>query len=563
MTLFAWHSIAIRGYFKANSLFLIQLSLLLTAVGLLYGGFLWNPLVFDDIYFFLDSTAAKNFGHSFLPFELRWLPYATLSWTVDWLGFDLSWLRIGNLLLHAINVALIFVLFRALFSRVRLQEGALSASWLAFFGALFFSWHPVAVYGAGYLIQRTTLLSTMFVLLMLLAYWRGVEFGRLRWLVVAAGCYFLAVFSKQHSLMAPAVALALTPLIRKPSWELIKSLAPFYLACAAIGIGVVLKSWGILGTAYELSARDLIGRLAEMQGGQDLPHTHLLSMLTQATLFFKYWLLWLLPNPAWMSVDMREPFADTLLDWPRLAGMLLFLVYPLLAGWLLLQRGVKGLTGFALMFPWLLFMTEFSVVRIQEPFVLYRSYLWMSVGVMLLPLMFIRVSARFGAVCLTAICLLMVPLSWDRLITFSHPLLLWDDAAKLIEGVPEQPGMERLYHNRATALSRTTLKEEAIADYTTAIRMKPDYSYAYNDRGAMYFALKRYAEALKDFDTAITLNPTYANAYEGRGMVHEVFGNQTLAQESFYLSCRLGQRSCGKLAEPMKRKLQEELGRRP
>ena len=51
-----------------------------------------------------------------------------------------------------------------------------------------------------------------------------------------------------------------------------------------------------------------------------------------------------------------------------------------------------GLAGFALLSPWLLALTEFATVRAQEPLVLYRSYLWMSV----LPAALPAVTARLA-----------------------------------------------------------------------------------------------------------------------------------------------------------------------
>jgi Tfp pilus assembly protein PilF len=147
----------------------------------------------------------------------------------------------------------------------------------------------------------------------------------------------------------------------------------------------------------------------------------------------------------------------------------------------------------------------------------------------------------------------MLPLSWERLTTFSHPLLLWDDAAKLVEGRPYLPGMERIYHNRGLALSKTRLKQEAIADYTTAIGMKPNYSYVYNDRGAMYLETQRYAEALKDFDTAVALNPVYPNPYQGRAIVYEALADRPRALENYRKSCELGQRGCAKFVELQQR----------
>ena len=53
---------------------------------------------------------------------------------------------------------------------------ALSPSWLAFFGALIFALHPAAVYAVAYLNQRSTLMATLFTLVM----WRLFLEGLIR-----------------------------------------------------------------------------------------------------------------------------------------------------------------------------------------------------------------------------------------------------------------------------------------------------------------------------------------------------------------------------------------------
>lgn len=538
---------------------ILAVVVLLASVALLYVPFLWNPIVFDDLPFFmLDNTGGQpisNYHFSLL--ELRSLPYATLAWTKEWFGLDLIGFRVGNLLLHASVVLALYFFLNKLISSVYDSGSAsgLGHRSAAFFSALIFALHPVAVYAAGYLIQRTIVMATLFSLLAMLAYLHGSVRNKSAWLWASVPLYYLAVFSKEHAIMLPGVLLALTILLHEDWRERLKQSWGVWCSfvCVALFAAVIQK--GLLGSVYELNAPYM---LQEIDSGLSYP----LSVLTQSWLFFKYLGLWLYPNATWMSVDMREPFAQSLLS-PYLLAFVLFIAWGAGAAWLLFKRGWIGLLGFALLFPWILFFTEFSVVRIQESFVLYRSYLWMPALLMAVPVVFMKMQRKLALIVLGLIGIMLVPVALDRLNTFSHPLLLWDDAAKLVENKPYLPGMERIYYNRGIALSKTSLKQEAISSYTAAIRMKPSFSHAYNNRGAVLFEVGRYEEALRDFDATISLNPAYANAYEGRGMVHEVFGNQTLAQESFYLSCRLGQRSCGKLAEPMRRKLQEELGRRP
>ncbi len=526
------------SYMSMNRRWIFGL-LLLAAVTLLYGWFLWNPIVFDDKPFFTvdmkGNFPVSNYHFSLL--ELRSLPYASLAWTKAAFGLDLINFRLGNLALHAMAVLALFYFLEKLIDAVHGENARLAA----FFAALLFALHPVAVYGAGYLAQRTIVMAMLFSLLAMLVYVHGSARGKSQWLWASVPLYYLAVFSKEHAVMLPAVLLTLTVLLHEDWLAKLRQRWAVFSAYAAIAIYVLLAKKGILGSVYEINASEM---LEKIDGGV---HSYLLSILTQSGLFFKYLLLWLVPNPAWMSVDIREPFARNLLS-PYWFGVLGYIGYGVLAAKLLIKRGVAGVIGFVMLFPWLMFATEFSTVRIQESFVLYRSYIWMPLLMVAIPLLLLKLGPRVALLALSLIAILMVPLAWDRLTTFSHPLLLWDDAAKLVEGKPYLPGMERIYHNRGIALSKTKMKQDAIADYTTAIRMKPDYIYAYNDRGAAYASLGRYTEALNDFNEAIHLKPDYGLPYIGRGLMLEKSGRFEEAKNSFGEACQLGyQSACVKL----------------
>ncbi|MFZ2407867.1 MAG: hypothetical protein WAW41_22270 [Methylobacter sp.] len=83
-------------------------------ITLLYGQFLWNPVVFDDILFFDGSVHEQYLGKPF-SFDLRWLPYATLEWTHSLLGLELIGFRLGNLALHLATTVTLFLFLRRLF----------------------------------------------------------------------------------------------------------------------------------------------------------------------------------------------------------------------------------------------------------------------------------------------------------------------------------------------------------------------------------------------------------------------------------------------------------------
>jgi hypothetical protein len=522
----------------------LQIIILLAATLALYAGSLHAPLVFDDIDFFVGPESVAKQIHRYFNFELRWLSYSTFNWTINWFGFNLLWLRLGNVLLHAANAVALFFLLRRIFqATLSANDGSNvispSLEWYAFFCALIFTLHPISVYGVAYLIERSVLMANLFILLMLLAYTEGLLRGGWYWMLAASLFFFAAVYSKEHSITAPGVALATTFLLRKPSLALLRQIAPFYILAILIALTVLSSFKGILGQTYEPNAAGILNISAAKQGLAQLPHTQLFSILTQSTLYFKYLWLWLFPDPAWMSVDMREPFANSFLSWPYTLGIVVFLVYPCVAIYLLLKRGSLGLLGFGLLYPWIMFLTELSAVRIQEPFVLYRTYLWIPGLFAALPMMFKKFAHRKVFVLLSLVSLLLIPLALNRLHTFSSTLLLWDDAEKLVRNQPKVFGAERIYYNRGTELGKLKRYREAIVDFNKAIAIYP-FDFVYGNRATAYYFLGEYQKALGDFDRAIVLNPDNANSYYGRAMTYRILGDLRAAEKDRQKSCDLG-----------------------
>lgn len=524
--------------------------LLLSAVAALYGQFLWNPILFDDRPFFMVDGAGvqpvDNYRYS--PFELRSLPYATLAWGKAAFGLDMLHFRVENLLLHAAVAISLFFFLARLFDAVygERAESQLSSRVMAFCAALLFALHPVATYAAGYLVQRTIMMATLFGLLAMLAYVHGSVRRKPLLLWMSVPFYYLAVFSKEHAIMLPFVLLALTVLLHDDWRERLKQRWGIFAALAMIALFVLLASRGVLGSMYEPNAAEML-----QQDAVELAYP--LSVVTQSWLFFKYVLLWILPNPAWMSVDMREPFALSLLS-PYLISAGCFVAWGAGAFWLLLKRGRMGLAGLALLFPWLMFFTEFSTVRIQEPFVLYRSYLWAVGGFCLLPVIFDRVNAHIASIVLGAVVLAMLPVSMERLMTFSHPILLWDDAEKLVKGRENLPGVSRIYYNRGTELLKIDFVDQAIPDLKMAVALDADFGEAYANLGHAYSKKGRWQDSASAYSKAIEIflkkeRPPQWRYFYGRAVAFEKMGEVQKSQADYRVTCFLSNHGCEKLPD--------------
>ena len=140
---------------------------------------------------------------------------------------------------------------------------------------------------------------------------------------------------------------------------------------------------------------------------------------------------------------------------------------------------------------------------------------------------------------LSIVGLLLIPLSVNRLDTFSSTLSLWDDAEKLVRDKPGAYGAERIYYNRGTELGQLKRYKEAITDFSRAIAIRPS-DIVYGNRATAYFFIGDYQQSLRDFDRAIKINPDNANSYYGRAMTYRALGDFKASQEDTNKSCSLG-----------------------
>ncbi len=514
----------------------IKALVLLVLLGLVYLPFINNPLVFDDLTFFkypITYYADANFDFTF-----RWFPYTTLG--VTWAFFDEAppAFRLLNLLLHGMNVLMLLLVLR-LWIALFVEEPARQkmANWGAWLGALVFACHPLAVYGTGYLMQRSILMATLFTLLMHLAYFRGLLEGDKRYAALAVAAYFLAVFSKEHSLLIPAILLPITWVLREQIKLSKRALLATWLALGVIALIVVLRAKGIFGQTYEIDAAALIGQQDLLKG---LPMLHLLSVLTQAGLFFKYCLLMLVPNPAWMSIDMRETFILSWRDWTSWLGLLAFIGYGVFALSCILRKGRMALLGLALLYPWLLFITEFSAIRVQEIFVLYRTYLWLPGFMLLLPLLVSSWPDKKIMLTGALTAMLLVPLAWNRLWVFADNYRLWEDAVQLLHG-EDRLGAQRIYYNHGYfGVLKNGDWGSAIEDYKKSIQISSAFPKVKMALAGAYANVGRNQEALAVYEQAIADDPKDAEAYYGKAIFLKKMRDDKGAFMNMQKSCDLG-----------------------
>ncbi len=86
------------------------------------------------------------------------------------------------------------------------------------------------------------------------------------------------------------------------------------------------------------------------------------------------------------------------------------------------------------------------------------------------------------------------------------------------EAIRLKPDDASAYYNRGNAYRAKGDNGRAIADYDQAIRLKPDYASAYNNRGAAFYAKGEYARAIEDYDRALRIDPNVKNAAANKAL---------------------------------------------
>ena len=81
------------------------------------------------------------------------------------------------------------------------------------------------------------------------------------------------------------------------------------------------------------------------------------------------------------------------------------------------------------------------------------------------------------------------------------------------------------FTNRGLAYKRKGQWDRAIADFSEAIRLNPDFATAFNNRGNIYYGKGQFDRAIKDYDKAIHLKPDLAEAFGNRGNVYRKQGH--------------------------------------
>lgn len=519
---------------------LLYVIALVVGVAILYAFSIDNQLVFDDARL-TDGTVFGQYG-SLMPLKARLLSYGSFVWVQGILGDGWWKQRIFNIGLHIATALALYALVLELLQRTQWDESSRNAADFsgslrtsAGLGVALWAFNPVAVYAVAYLIQRSILMATLLVVMACWSYLRGLISRQRRWHLLAIVCYLLAVAAKEHAVTAILLTVPLFIFVQRPSLQRVLRMSLVAALVLLVMGGVLYSRYGaIIGSLFDETSRAFAAQLEQQQPG--IGHQlYPLSIINQASLFFRYGLLWFLPYVGWMSIDIRPTFPLTLLGWHML-GALAWLGALLLSAWLVLRRSdAFGLAGLGVLLAGLLFMTEFTTVWLQDPFVLYRSYLW-SISVPLLialPLVGLKRNTLYIAGLM--LVGLFAALSFERINSLQSSSSAWLDAGTKIDrqAPANAVGRWRALLNLGTEFMERGSYDEALRLFSQAEALGEPLGAARFNMGVSLQQLQQHPQALDNFKQAQAKGFTEAALYYQRGESQFALGRFVEAFESF------------------------------
>src|SRR5881296_954705 len=511
---------------------------------------------FDDDLYVYNAPAIragltiKGIASAFTSQHARnWHPLTTLSHMLDCqlYGLNAGAHHATNVVLHTIGVLLLFRVLRQMTGAV----------WKSATVAALFAVHPLHVESVAWVSERKDVLSAVFFLLMLGAYFRYTRARSVTRYLAVAVLFVAGLMSKPMLVSAPVILLLLDywPLRRfeqlsltndrakiaksGDQWRVIQHLFLEKVPLLAISAGSCVITF--------ILQKRAIGAIP--------PLPFLWRMENAFAIYIIY--IWKTLWPTRLAVFYPHP-NDTLAIWEILLAIGLLFAMTIAAIVFRKERPYL-FTGWC----WYLGMLlpVIGLVQVGEQGHADRYTYLPHIGLFLLAVWLaadlVAVHQARSRLAIATAVVIILALAWAAFIQTSYwrnSEILWAhaldvtsdndfahnnlgylcvdqgdldkaiahfEAALRIRSRKLNPhynvGSAFVRMNLADALARKGQPDEAMVHYEEAIRLQPNYADAYYNRGNVLFAEGRIDEAMADWEKTLQIQPNDADAYTGLG----------------------------------------------
>ena len=511
----------------------------------------------DDVVLLVDNPAYRGLGWSNLKWmfttnlmghymPLTWITYGLdyVVWGLNPYGYHLT-----NIVLHAANAALVYLVAQRLFRIVWPDTSAAGVDGLriaAALAALVFGVHPLRVESVAWITERRDVLSGFFFLLAVLMYLRACEvesrdgrpWSKFYW--AAVGTFVLALLSKSMAVTLPVVLLVLDvyPLRRlRPGargwltpgpWRIWQEKLPFLLVGAVVSAvafrallgGAAATSWERLGLPERvaISAYSVAFYLRKTLVPLGLSPLYELSL------------------PVHMF-DRRFLVSGVVVLFITLAALASRRRWPgLLAVWTCYVVMLLPVAG--------IFHNGHQIAADRYSYLPGVGWALLAGGAVVVASRRLR-RARSGRRALAALAAVLVVSATAALaLTTWRQAKIWrDDETLWRHAVRLDPASSVAASNLGSGLRLRGKLAEAIEQSERALLLRPAYAEAHLNLGLAKAAQGRAGEAERHFRQVLEIRPRSAPAHAGLGALLETQERLDEALEHFHLALQINPRS--------------------
>lgn len=539
----------------------LWLALILLLTVLVYANAVDNDFIyqFDDDLYVTDNPDIKalNADNLYRMFTTSYvglyLPLTMLTYAVEYhfFGLDATTYHLTNLLLHLINVWLVFLLI------LKIKPN----TYVAALVALVFALHPMHVESVAWISERKDVLYLLFYLAAAIFYLKYIRKNSAGNYLITLGFFVLSLLSKTIAVSLPLLLLAL-------DWYFGRSLAsrrvwiekiPFFALSAAIGL---------LGIWFTSSAADTTT--------PDISWLYRPFIVADAVLMY----LWKFLVPIQLKIYHYYP--------PTASGVLPLRFYvsaaillSLLVAVILLIKKSGNLKrdlilGLAIFVVPTLFVLQIIPAGRAYAADRYTYFSYVGLAYMLAVSTWQIMSAQKVSLRKWRTPLIIVMALWlmalgaitqQRNTDWSDSITLFTDLIQkdpehghpyLIRGITwyQQGKMElaltdynhsilrdttdaKAFANRASVRGIKGDYAGALRDANRALRIEPGYASAINNRAIANFYLENYKQAVADYDALIAMDSYDAGNYRKKIMVLEKIADTAALIDSYQHLMRL------------------------
>ena len=461
---------------------------------------------------------------------LRPVAYASFRLNYELNDFEPGGYRLLNVIIHFCNSVLIFMLVGQLLKQ---RVSAESSRFIALTSCALFVVHPMAIESVTYIAQRFTSLATLFYLLALWMHFASSdEQSRHRsWLIAGSvTAMLLGMMTKECTVTAPLMAVFLDVIVRRTPWKVAAKRGLPLLLCLPVGPGLVLlTTWA--QHHGEWSLRDAI----YLANSKEEPISHWHYALSQCSVIASY--LRRLLIPVGLNLDPAWPLSTSLLEWPVLRSLVVFVTMFGMSGWAWLRfKGDARTACVAAFVVWFFATISISsgLVPLPDLMAEHRAYL-PSIGIFIALACVVDLireryaptpegMRRLGLV-VAGVIAIFAALTCKRNTVWRSSIKLWEDT------VAKSPGSFRPLANLAYQYHLAGQHPKAVQAYHRLLAVKPEFELGYIYLATTLNQMKSHRQAIKvceDFlarrpsaNGTIMIQGTLAAAYVGQGQIDE------------------------------------------